>query len=197
MWHNSAENAPLGSVKVLVPLLKILQWIRKNSPQKGRGFFRIYLKLQWHAWYRKVQFSHRLLIWKHTVSWFTRGMLLWWPFVFFFCALKSGLGERSKYVTSSIYRQQGGSGKWITPHLEETGGASTWSYGSTGNRNVLELGKWGGRTCYLSARWFICRTCRNAGNKNIKQPLETCMNTIHLYVVYTELLAAHMGSWMM
>lgn len=70
----------------------------------------------------------------------------------------------------------------------------SWSYGSTGNRNVLELGKRGGQTQFLNARWFICRTCRNAGNKNIQQPLETCMNMIHLHVVYTELLAAHMGS---
>lgn len=73
----------------------------------------------------------------------------------------------------------------------------SWSYGSTGSRNVLELGKWGGQTCFLNAGWFICRTCRSAGNKNIKQPLETCMNMIHLYVVYSELLAIHMGSLIM
>lgn len=70
----------------------------------------------------------------------------------------------------------------------------SWSYGSTGNRNVLELGKWGGQTRFLNAGWFICRTWRNAGNKNIKQPLETCMNMIHLHVVGSELLAIHMGS---
>lgn len=72
----------------------------------------------------------------------------------------------------------------------------SWSYGSTGNRNVLELGKWGGQTHFLNAGWFICRTWRNAGNKNIKQPLETCVDIIHLRVVYSELLAIHMRSVM-
>lgn len=73
----------------------------------------------------------------------------------------------------------------------------SWSYVNTDSRNVLELEKWGGQTHFLNAGWFICRTCRNAGNKNIKQPLEMCRNMIRLHAVYSELLAIHMGSLIM